>query len=1027
MKLGRQWEERLKIWDEAFGRNLYTQLSEIELSGFTTMEQLTLAQAAGQSFSPFPKGARWGRKWEYGWFRAFVAIPEEAAGKRVLVHLGAGPEMLIYVNGREAGSIDRQHSMVELVSCAVPGEIFSVYAECYAGHGVRREGAGICARDDVPVPEPEEAQCVVESSHIGIHNEEMFEAYADYHTLYDLWKALPESDLRAMKIGRALQDFTCRADFEADWPERCESVREAARYLKPLLEKKNGDTMPVYTTFGQSHLDLAWLWPAEETKRKAARTYSNQVALMERYPDYKFLLCSPTILEYLKSYYPGLYARVKERAKAGQFVPEGAVYVESDTNLAGGESLIRQFVLGKRWFRSEFGVDALVAWLPDTFGFTGALPQIMKECGVPYFATQKLVRCDPECEQFPYNLFWWEGIDGTRILSHIYKKNNAVFCPGALRERWEKDRNQRQEIDSFLFPFGYGDGGGGPTELMVEMERRCRDLEGAPRCVMESPAAFFERLDADSVKNVYYGELYLAWHRGTYTAQSKIKRGVRKAEYALREAEYLAGLARIEGLVEGEEETLALLDRLWKTLLFQEFHDILPGSSIERVNREAESALSQVEQESGALAKELLSKLTGEGALFHSLSWERHFAGLVLPPCGYVKLRADVTREEAAAAAPDICGNEGGMGRAVGSGEELVFSNEFYRARMDSQGRIVSLADGRSGYEYACRPLNEWKLYRDVNVDYDAWELGRMYEQTPETLSGEVLLWEERRPDGSLTVTLQRQEAHFTVTQRICFKADSPRIDFETEVDWQERHRILKVDFPTTIYTKEVLEEIQFGYIRRPTHRSRQYEQDLYETCHHKYAALTDGENGLAVINDCKYGLSARDSTLSLTLLRAPVMPDMRADMGRHRFTYSILPFCGSFVRSRVVKEAYECNVDVTWSGFSKESGVKDFLPGDIAEVKSFFKLEGGHVILETCKPAFDRKEGVVLRLYESMGCAGETWLSVPDRIEKVYECNMLEEERGELALLEGRVRLAFHAFEIKTLLLVMGKKDGQP
>lgn len=1062
MKLGRQWDTRLQIWDEAFGRNLYEQLGEVILFGFTTMERLTLEQAAAHAFAPFPKGTRWGGKWEYGWFRTKIVMPEEAAGKRILLHLGPGPEMLVFVNGREAGSIDRQHFAVELTDCAVSGQEYEVYAECYAGHGIRLESGGIFRRDDVPVPEPPEEQCVVEASHFGIHKEEMFEAYADYHTLYELWKVMPDSDLRAMKIAEALQRFTLAADFEAREPGRSRSILEAAKELRPLLEKKNGDTVPLFTTFGQSHLDLAWLWPLEETRRKAARTYSNQLALMERYPDYKFLLCGPTILEYLKEDYPKLYARVKEKVQAGQFVPEGAVYVESDTNLAGGESLVRQFVLGKRWFRREFGVESRMTWLPDTFGFSGALPQIMKECGVPYFATQKLLRCDPECQQFPYNLFWWEGIDGTRILSHIYKKNNAVFSSGALRERWENDRNQKQEIDVFLFPFGYGDGGGGPTELMVETERRCRDLEGAPRCAMESPVAFFDRLEGKAVKNVYYGELYLAWHRGTYTAQARLKRGVRRAEYALREAEYLAGLLRLSGEAAGEEETLGRLEKLWELLLLQEFHDILPGSSIERVNREAEEALGKVERESRELAGVLLYRLAGGKALFNSLSWERRFLGVTLPPCGYVRMREDGRNLQEIRAASKEQGRHPKRGGAaskkegkilpagirmqtLGPEEEISFSNDFYEVRVNGQGQITSLRDKNSGYEYAKEPLNRWRLYRDVNVDYDAWELGRMYEQTPEELEGSCCLSAEYG-QGGVTVVWERREKYFTARQKIYFRADTPRIDFWTEVDWQERHRILKVDFPTTVYTKEVLQEIQFGYIRRPTHKSRQYERDLYETCHHKYAVLTDGENGFALLNDCKYALSAEDSRLSLTLLRAPVAPDMRADMGLQRFTYSVLPFSGSFVHSRVTQEAYECNVGVSSCGFSGERpkdgfgadalagesivGVESAVQEDIVQEnivqenivqeKSFFRLEGGHAVLETCKPAFDRKDGVVLRLYESKGCAGTATLWVPEGVGRIFECNMLEEERRKLELSEGKVKLAFRGFEIKTLLLVV-------
>lgn len=1050
MKLGRQWDERLRIWDEAFGRNLYTRLGDVALSGFVTMEQLSLEEAMARDFQPFPTGAQWGKKWEYGWFRASVTMPKEAAGKRIAVHLAPGPEMLVYVNGQEAGSIDSKHSMVELSPCAASGECFEIYAECYAGHGVRQEGAGICRRSDEPVPEPPCCQCRVECSHFGIYEEEMAAAYADYHTLYELWKALPDSDLRTMKIGQALQRFTYVADFEAREPGRRESIREGRKQLWPLLDKKNGDTVPEFTVFGQSHLDLAWLWPLEETKRKAARTYSNQLALMRRYPDYKFLLCSPTVLEYLREYYPGLFERVRERAKAGQFVPEGAVYVESDTNLPGGESLVRQFVLGKRWFLENFGVDSRMAWLPDTFGFSGALPQIMKGCRVPYFATQKLLRCDPECGQFPYNVFWWEGIDGTRILSHIYKKNNAVFGSGALRERWEKDRNQRQDIDTFLFPFGYGDGGGGPTELMVETAMRCRDLEGAPRCTMESPAAFFDRLDPACVENVYYGELYLAWHRGTYTTQAGIKRGVRKAEYALREAEYLAGLLRLAGwpgadldgssdsagrlgLDGGEDSVLRKLEELWKILLVQEFHDILPGTSIERVNREATEALERVERESRELAEELLGRLAGGRALFNSLSWERSFGGLKLPPCGYVRLGEEKE--------PDLLGGEadrdygvlvaqkkGGCQESPGAflliekedKNTISFQNGFYRVRLDTRGQIVSLISRESGYEYADRPLNQWKLYRDVNIDYDAWELGRMYEQAPEELTGCSTLGLEKHPDGSVTAVVERREAYFTAKQRIRFRADSPRIDFDTEIDWQEHHRILKADFPTTVYTKEVLQEIQFGYIRRPTHKSRQYEQDLYETCHHKYAVLTDGENGFALLNDCKYGLSAKDSRLSLTLLRAPVMPDMRADRGEHRFTYSILPFTGPFVHSRVTEEAYECNVEVTARGYGGETSEESCRRAFVKGAVSFFHLKGGHVMLETCKPAFDRRDAVVLRLYETKGCAGETRLSLPRCVRRVFACNMLEEPGEELALAQGKVRLRFGAFEIRTLLLVV-------
>ena len=307
MTLGRQWDSRLRIWDNAFLGQFYQPVGEIAVQGFTTMSQLSLTQAKEETYCDFPVGEKWGKKWEYGWFRGCVTLPESVAGQRIVMTLGVAPEMLVFVNGKEAGSIDKQHFYITLTDCAQAGAVYEIYAEGYAGHGPREEGAGIWARDSVPVPEPPAYQCTIKESTFGVWNQQMFLAYADYHTLYELWKKLPENNLRGMKIGEALQEFTYKADFELPEPERTESIVAARAILKPLLEKKNGDTAVNYTVFGQSHLDLAWLWTAEETKRKSARTYSNQLALMERYPEYRFLLCSPTVLENLKEYYPDLY------------------------------------------------------------------------------------------------------------------------------------------------------------------------------------------------------------------------------------------------------------------------------------------------------------------------------------------------------------------------------------------------------------------------------------------------------------------------------------------------------------------------------------------------------------------------------------------------------------------------------------------------------------------------------------------------------------------------------------------------
>ena len=401
MNIGRQWNDRLRIWAEQFPKHYYRKYAPVPVSYFTTMEHLPFEQAAEGPFVPAPVGTKWGKKWEYGWFRTQIVIPRELEGERVVFTLNTAEEMLVWVNGEESGAIDKKHRFITLTRSANAGDSYEIIAECYAGHGVRNEGAGPVAWGEETVPEPPAQQVTVGQSSFGIWNEELFQVAMDYLTLYSLVQKLPEKSLRTMKIVEGLKKFTCIADFELPEPEMTRSVVEAGKILQPLLECKNGSTAPEYTVFGQSHLDLAWLWPVEETMRKTARTYSDQLALMEEYDDYRFLLCEPPILEWLKEFYPNVYRRVLDKTSEGKFYPEGALWVESDTNIPSGESLIRQFVRGKRWFRENLGVDSKMAWMPDTFGFSAALPQIMKKCQVPYFATQKLVRQDPEAEPFP--------------------------------------------------------------------------------------------------------------------------------------------------------------------------------------------------------------------------------------------------------------------------------------------------------------------------------------------------------------------------------------------------------------------------------------------------------------------------------------------------------------------------------------------------------------------------------------------------------------------------------------------------
>lgn len=993
--VGRQWEDRLRLWSQQFEKHYCRKAQTLELSFFTTMERLTLAQAMGGAFRPAPAGTQWGRKWEYGWFRTRVRIPEELAGRRLVLTLPAAPEMLVWINGREAGSIDRCHPHITLTRQARAGDSYEIVAECYAGHGPRLEGAGPCGAEEIPVPEPPPTQAVVGEAALWVWNEDLFQVAMDYLTLYSLVKKLPEKSLRAMRVLKGLKRFTCKADFELPEPQLTESLLEADRELRPLLACRNGSTAPDYTVFGQSHLDLAWLWPVEETVRKTARTYANQLALMEEYPEYHFLLCEGPILECLKENYPDVYRRVKEKTAGGSFYPDGAIWVECDTNIPSGESLIRQLVRGKRWFRDELGTDSRMAWMPDTFGFSAALPQIMKKCGIPYFATQKLLRQDPEAEPFPYNIFWWEGLDGSRVLSHIFKKNNAVFLPEDLITRWEEDRNQCEEIGGLMYPYGYGDGGGGPTREMVEMALRCRDLEGVPRCRMEPPAAFFERALEGEIPNVYCGELYLAWHRGTYTAQAETKRGIRRAETALKRAEYALSRQMLQGqMLSGSQREE--LEELWKILLFQQFHDIAAGASIARVHERAQARLEEVVRRADALTAAALGEPGETAAVHNPLGWVRVYRGRSIPAQGWA-----VVGEKAA-------WNDGQRAsvRAVpleeGGGFEL--KNRFLICRVDGGGELVSLRLAGDGTECLAGPGNRFLLFKDVNTCYDAWEIGSMYEQMPVPLEGPVSLEAAAEEDGAVVV-LTRTVGQSRLTQRIWLGNEARRLDFETVLDWQERHKLLKVAFPANVYATEAIHEIQFGWIKRPTHRSKPSDRDRYEVCNQRYTAVCDGGGGLAVLNDCKYGVSVSGSEIRLTLMRAPLMPDMTADRGSHTFTYSVYPFRGAFSESGVVRQASELNEPLVMGGSWSGGEEPVFLP------------EKENLIVDTVKPADRLNNALVVRVYEAMGMKTRSAFSVSRRVKRVEETDMLE-EHGRTVDGEELAALEFGAFEIKTFLL---------
>ncbi len=1024
MSLSPEWRDRINAWIKELPRQFYRPFGAVVLEGFFTLEYLDPDQARQGEFVPMPEGAEWGAKWEYGWFRGDLELPGEAAGHRICLDFDAGGAgALIWINGRLANGRDRSPRDCCLVAEAQGGESFEILAEVYADHGPRRCSPGPVPPERPSVPEPPDRQQTVGKTTFGRWVEQAYQLYADARCLMEIRDRIDPDSLRVAEIDAGLKEMTFLADFELDLDDRIASFVAARERLAPLMACRNGSTAPRLYGFGHGHLDVAWLWPLQETERKAARTLSNQLEMLEAYPGYSFLHSQAHLFRMVQRRYPDLYERVKQAAAAGKILVDGGTWVEMDTNITGGESLIRQFLHGKRYFREEFGVDSRMLWLPDVFGYSAAMPQILRGCGVDYFATAKIFWNYPGGDTFPHNTFRWVGTDGTDVGVHLMNDYNSRTYPSYLIERW-KERVQKDGISERLFPFGLGDGGGGPDREHLEFAIRLEDLEGCPKLEMTTPGKFFADLDAKGWPDVrYVGELYFQAHRGVFTSQAKTKKGNRRSELSLREAEFWGSIARATaGFAFGPE----VLDEAWKQILLHQFHDILPGTSIQRVYDEAEATYKQVIATAASVRDKAQSALTASGeaiTLFNSLNWDRYgrirlpegWAGAIdhegdalccqdiegaryveprLPACGWTSLQR--------AEEPRLPCSDGTCVEAT----ERTLENQHLRIELNVRGEIVSCYDKDAEAELADGPVNVFRMYKDVPTQYDAWDIDSMYEEMPVALDvpAESI---EKITDGGLVGILRvtRQLHNSKMVQEIRLARRSRRVDFVTTIDWNEHHKLLKVCFPVCVHADHAIHEIQMSHVTRPNHRSRQYDADRFEVPQQKWTALAEGNRGAAVLNDCKYGVNVLANSINLTLLKAPKAPDMQADLGRQEFTYSLYTWNGSLADSGVVRQGYDLNIPPT---------VAD---GDGGH-RTMIRIGDPDVILETVKPAEDGSGDLVVRLYESMRRHVETTVAFDLPVQSAHETDMLEEDGRPLELSDGAVALAFRPFEIKTIRL---------
>ncbi len=770
---------------------------------------------------------------------------------------------------------------------------------------------------------------------------------------------------------------------EADGAWEGELLRELNRFcnsgdraiLQALLARRNGTRTHEITAVGHAHIDTAWLWPLEETYRKCVRTFATQLRLMERYPDYRFVCSQAQQYAWIRDREPALYARIRERVRSGQWLPVGGTWIEPDCNLPAGESLVRQFLHGQRFFEREFGRRAEVFWNPDVFGYNGQLPQIMRGAGISGFLTQKLSwnrYTTPD-----HHTFRWVGIDGSAVLAHFPPADtyNADATVPELR-RAARDFKDHERSAHSLLVFGWGDGGGGPTAEMLETLARVEDLQDVPRTTIGEPEAFFRELAEEAEWPEVVGELYLEYHRGTYTTQARTKRASRRAERALHDAELLAVVAGARPELEGA----------WQTLLLNHFHDILPGSSIGEVHARAELDLAEVEAAAGAVR-------------------DRYMLGAVVNTTGVA--RREVVDGLRFAEAPP-CGvgrftDARGESRIDESPHGFVLDNGTLRATLGRDGTLQSLLLG--GREAMAGPGNVLELYDDRPTDFEAWDLDPFHLETradcPPATSAEVVL------DGPLRAEVAFERpigARSRMRQVVRLDAEAARLEFHCAIDWREDRRALKVRFPVAVHAPRATYEMQFGVVERPTHFSTRADAAQYEVPGHRFADLSEHGFGVALLSAATYGWSTLGQEMRMTLLRSPRWPDPQADVGEHELAFAVFPHAGGWQDAGVTAEALRFNAPLLLGDGEGEPG-------------SWFATDAPGLLVDTVKPAEDG-DAVIVRLYEAHGGRGTARLRVGLPFEEAWFTNLLEDRLARADVDGAEVTIPYRPFEIVTVAL---------
>lgn len=1033
-----------KLINAVWGQCLYS--SSFSPGLFDKCEGLyTYEEAQKQTWTTFDGTAeRWGGPNQNVWFRQKFTIPPEMAGKEIhydcdLRNNGGwywgAPQALAYVNGRPVTGMDVNHRFLVLTHHAVAGEEFEV---------------AICAFTDRFFYNGQ----VEMNMAVRAVNPIAWDLYYDAFVPFEVAKELPVDDVHRIDIIHYLNTALSMVDFRLpDGAQRDATLAQARDYLRNEFYGKycrENPSQSTVTCVGHTHIDTAWLWTLEQTRKKVARSFSSATDLMSRYPEMTFMSSQPQLYQYLKEDMPEIYQKVKQLIAEGRWEPEGGMWVEADTNIPCGESLVRQFMHGKRFFQEEFGADNRILWLPDVFGYSAALPQIMKKCGIDYFMTTKISW--NEYDKLPYDTFMWKGLDGSQVLAHfICTRHNgepeaqylttyngylgAAYVMGTWKRYQQKDLNR-----DVLFSYGYGDGGGGPTAEMVEQAKRMSyGIPGCPKVVMSTPKAYFTKLEQEVADQprlpVWAGELYFEYHRGTYTSIAKIKKNMRKSEILLQEAELFQTLGQVTQQV--EKYPKEALNGLWKTLLLNQFHDIIPGSSIHEVYENSDEQFATIKATGTAIRDEALQKLTAGIQLAED-------AVVVFNPNGFV--RSDVVELDTQERGFTLMDNnvelpwqetENGTvvfyapevpakgyksfrlvkQQALSSREAVSVStqaleNAFFRVVLDENGNISSFYDKRLARELTTpgEPMNRMIVLEDVPPADDAWNINAYINEKTWTVDDlQQISVVEQGPVRSI-VRLKRHFLQSVICQDLIIYADLDRLDIRTFIDWKESNLLLKADFPFAVNASRATYDIQFGNVERSTTENTSWDFAQFEVCAHRWADLSEEGFGLSLLNDCKYGYDIKKQHMRLTMLKSAVYPNPQADKEQHTFTYAVYPHAGGWRAGQTVEQAAMLNCPMS-------AVMAHAQEGDLPSSYSLVQVDAKNVSIEAIKQA-ENSNRIVVRLNEFHNKTTRVKLTFAKPLTYAAETNLLEQDAQPVAYTGNVVELELRPYDLRTLVV---------